>query len=109
MARTDPFEIAPHHEHHLANVVPMHRPVGVNPRHPSLYEPPVLFDQADPEVHAADRCVILTEVEAKAIVGVLRHARGHCPSPGALNEAIALLDLAAGRAPRDDRQGNDVR
>jgi hypothetical protein len=54
-------------------------------------------------------CMILTEVEAQAIIGVLRHARGHCPSPAALNEAIALLDLAAGRIPCSCEQSDAYR
>lgn len=87
--------------HHLGNVVPLRKPVAVNPRHPSLYEPPPLFDQDDPDLYAADRCVLLTAVEAQAMKQVLRHARGHCPSPAALDQAIALLDLAAGRDPRE--------
>lgn len=96
---SDPLD--PRREHHVGNVVPLRKPVAVNPRHPSLYEPPPLFDQDDPDIHAADRCVLLTAVEAQAITGVLRHARGHCPSPAALDQAIALLDLAAGRDPRE--------
>lgn len=63
---------------------------------------PVLFNQDDPEVHAADRCVVLTEIEAQTIAGVLRHARGHCPSPGALDEALELLAMASGRITRGD-------
>lgn len=66
----------------MSNVTPIRR-------HPSI--PGSLFDWADPEVHAADRCVVLTAIEAQAIIGVLRHARGHCPSPAALNDAIEIL------------------
>ena len=53
-------------------------------RHPSMQP----FDQDDA---AASECVVLTKLEAKLIVGVLRHARGHCPSPAALNDAITIL------------------
>jgi hypothetical protein len=73
----------------------------INPNHPSV-RGVELFDQNDPDVHAADRCVVLTEIEAQTIAGVLRHARGHCPSPGALNEALELLAMASGRITRGD-------
>jgi hypothetical protein len=63
----------------------------VNPRHPSLYEAPVMFDQDDPDVFAADRCVLLTKIEAAHIATLLVAARGHLPSPGACDQAIELL------------------
>jgi hypothetical protein len=79
-----------------SNVVEL-RP-RLNPRHPSMQPvQTVMFDQKDPEVHAADRCVVLTEIEAQSIAGVLRHARGHCPSPKVVDEAIALLTMAGER------------
>lgn len=67
----------------------------VNPRHPSM-QPPALFDQHDPDINAADRCVILTKLEAHAIAGLLKAARGHLPSPRSCDEAIELL---TGRPP----------
>ena len=90
MARTDRFEIAPHREHHLANVVPLQRPVGVNPRHPSVRSTE-MFDQDDPDLAAADRCVLITKVEAAHIATLLNVARGHLPSPKAVDQAIRLL------------------
>jgi hypothetical protein len=95
------FELPEPRHSHVGNVIEL-RP-RINPRHPSLQ--PVqttMFDQDDPEVHAADRCVVLTEIEAQSIAGVLRHARGHCPSPGALDEALELLAMASGRITRGD-------
>lgn len=89
--RPDRFEIAPHREHHVSNVVPLHKPVAINPRHPSLYEPPVMFDQDDPDLAAADRCVLLTKIEASHIATLLNVARAHLPSPKACDEAIRLL------------------
>ena len=68
----------------------------VNPRQPSVRGAEV-FDQTDPDLAAASECVLLTKIEAQAIAGVLRHARGHCPSPKAVDEAIALLTMASGR------------
>lgn len=52
---------------------------------------PELFDWEDPDLAAASECVLLTRIEAQSIIGVLRHARGHCPSPAALNDAIEIL------------------
>ena len=93
------FEIPPPRHRHLT-LVEQRRVSG---RHPSLQPvQTVVFDQEDPEVHAADRCVLLTEVEAQSIAGVLRHARGHCPSPSALDEALELLAMASGRFGRGD-------
>lgn len=89
MARRDAFEIAGHRDHHVDNVVALHRPV-VNPRHPSL-QSPIMFDQDDPEVAAADRCVLLTKIEAAHIATLLNVARGHLPSPRAVDQAIGLL------------------
>lgn len=85
-----PFEIAGQREHHLGNVLPLQRP-RVNPRHPSLHERPVMFDQDDPEVAAADRCVLLTKIEAQLIASLLNTARAHLPSPKACDQAIELL------------------
>jgi hypothetical protein len=90
--------IAEPRNRHLALVEARPR---INPRHPSV-RGVELFDQEDPEVHAADRCVVLTALEAQSIAGVLRHARGHCPSPGALDEALELLAMASGRVNRGD-------
>ena len=56
-------------------------------RHPSI--PTSLFDQQDPDL--VDGGTYLTKVETDLIIGVLRHARGHCPSPAALNDAIEIL------------------
>lgn len=63
----------------------------INPRHPSLYNPPAMFDQDDPEVSAADRCVMLTTIEAQLIASMLNAVRGHVPSPKAVDQAIELL------------------
>ena len=88
MARTDRFEIAPHREHHLANVVPLRKPVAVNPNHPSLYDRPEMFDQ---DKAAPDQFVKLTKIEASHIATLLNVARNHLPSPRAVDEAIRLL------------------
>ena len=68
--------------HHVANVIPLHRPVAVNPRHPSMYdrttEPPAAT-------------VTLTRIEAQLIASLLQVARGHLPSPKAVDDAIGLL------------------
>lgn len=61
----------------------------INPKHPSVQAK--LFDQADPEVHAADRCVLLTQIEAQLIASLLKSARAHLPSPKAVDEAVAIL------------------
>jgi hypothetical protein len=50
-----------------------------------------MFDQDDPEVNAADRCVVLTQIEAQLIASLLNVARSHLPSPKACDEAISLL------------------
>jgi hypothetical protein len=52
---------------------------------------PELFDREDPDLADSSECVLLTRIEAQSIIGVLRHARGHCPSPNALNDAIEIL------------------
>jgi hypothetical protein len=72
--------------HHVANVVPLHRP-RINPLHPSV-TPPAVFDQAQA---APDRTVVLTRIEAQLIATLLRTARAHLPSPRACDEAISLL------------------
>ena len=87
MARSESFEIAPHREHHLANVTPLHRPVAINPRHPSLYEP-TMFDQ---EQAPPDECVKITRPEAARIIAMLGVARPHLASPMGVDEAIRLL------------------
>jgi len=56
-------------------------------RHPSIAP----FDQEDPDLAAADRCVLLTKLEAQLIASLLNSARGHLPSPKAVDEAISLL------------------
>ena len=56
-------------------------------RHPSTTP----FDQEDPDVNAADRCVLLTKLEAQLIASLLNSARGHLPSPRAVDDAISLL------------------
>jgi hypothetical protein len=86
MARADRFEIAPHREQHPANVVPLQRPVAVNPRHPSVRAE--MFDQ---DLAAPDQFVKLSRVEAAHIATLLNVARGHLPSPRAVDEAIRLL------------------
>jgi hypothetical protein len=72
---------------HVDNVVPIRR---TKPR-PRSSRPVVLFDHENPEVHAADRCVLLTLVEAKAIASLLQSARAHLPSPKACDEAVSIL------------------
>jgi len=79
------FELPEPRHRHLEIVAERPR---VSPRHPSMR--PEMFDQEDAD-HAASECVLLTKIEAQAIIGVLRHARGHCPSPAALNDAIEIL------------------
>ncbi len=72
------------------NVVRLHPLIPrISRRHPSMR--PEFFDQEDPDLAAASECVMLTKMEAQAIAGVLRHARGHCPSPKACDDAIELL------------------
>ena len=83
--------LRPRREHSLGEVRALRPPI-VNPAHPSLYRSPVeMFDQDDPEVNAAHRCVLLTQAEAVRIAELLRCARGHLPSPKACDEAISLL------------------
>lgn len=74
-------------EHHVANVIPLHRPT-VNPAHPSLYDRPDLFDQ---EQTAPDPTVVLTRLEAELIASLLTTARRHLPSPKACDAAVSLL------------------
>ena len=84
------FEIPEPRNSSLTNVTPLHpRIPRISLRHPSLR--PEFFDQEDPDLAAASECVMLTKIEAQAVIGVLRHARGHCPSPAALNDAITIL------------------
>jgi len=56
-------------------------------RHPSMTP----FDQEDPDLAAADRCILLTQIEAQLIASLLNSARSHLPSPRACDEAISLL------------------
>jgi hypothetical protein len=79
------FEIPEPRNRHL--VVVESRP-RVSPRHPSLRAQ--LFDWEDPDL-ADENGRYLTNREIQVIAGVLRHARGHCPSPKALDDAIELL------------------
>lgn len=53
-------------------------------RHPSMQP----FDQ---DLQAADRCVLLTQLEGQLIASLLRTARPHLPSPKAVDDAISLL------------------
>lgn len=86
-----PDPIRPRREHSLGEVRAL-RPVEVNPAHPSLYRSPVeMFDQDDPDLAAADQCVLLTWIEAQLIATLLNTARPHLPSPKACDEAISLL------------------
>jgi len=73
----------PRHDH---VVVKTPRFPKVRFRHPSM-----MFDQDDPQVNAADRCVLLTQIEAQLIASLLNVARSHLPSPKACDEAISLL------------------
>jgi hypothetical protein len=93
----DERDLIPQARDHSMGVVRQLRPVVVNPRHPSL------FDQDEA---AADRAVLLTGAEAKLIAAVLRHARGHVPSPKALDEAIDLLSLASVVRPGQAERGS---
>ena len=84
------FEIPEPRTSHVDNIVPLHpRIPRISLRHPSRRAE--LFDWEDPDLAAASECVMLTKIEAQAVIGVLRHARGHCPSPAALNDAITIL------------------
>lgn len=79
------FELPePRHDHVVVRMNP--RIPKVRFRHPSQ-----MFDQDDPDVNAADSCVILTKLEAQLIASLLNTARGHLPSPKACDEAISLL------------------
>jgi hypothetical protein len=98
MAR-DVTPIAEPRNRHLTLIAERPR---ISPRHHSV-RATEFFDQDDPDLTwGADRCVVLTALEAQSIAGVLRHARGHCPSPGALDEALELLAMASGRITRGD-------
>lgn len=59
----------------MSNVVPLRKPVAVNPRHPSLHTPKVT----------------LTRLEAELIASLLDTARNALPSPKAVDAAIELL------------------
>ena len=69
---------------HVDNVHPIRPAAAVDPRHPSMYD-------RDDEDHNAHTCVLLTRIEAHAIAGLLRAARGHLPSPKACDDAIQIL------------------
>ena len=56
-------------------------------RHPSTTP----FDQESQDVNAASECVLLTKIEAQLIASLLNSARGHLPSPRAVDDAISLL------------------
>ena len=73
---------------------PRHDHVVVkNPRIPKvrLRHPSMMFDQDSVEVNAASDCVLLTKLEAQLIASLLNVARGHLPSPKAVDDAISLL------------------
>lgn len=90
MARHDTPIVEPRNRHlHLVEARQR-----VNPPHPSTQ--PAMFDQDDPEVNAAHRCVLLTAAEAVRIAALLHSARAHLPSPKAVDEACAIL---TGRRP----------
>ncbi len=58
-------------------------------RHPSQRSPK-MYDQ-DLDANAADRCVVLTKIEAAHIATLLNVARAHLPSPKAVDQCIAIL------------------
>lgn len=77
----------PRHDH--VNVIELRPRVRKQERRPpSTTE---FFDQDDPDLHAADRCVVLTQIEAQLIASLLNSARSHLPSPRACDGAISLL------------------
>ena len=82
------FELPEPRNSHIGNVTPLHPHI---PRVRSIRHPSVMFDQDDPDVNAADRCVVLTQLEAQLIASLLNVARSHLPSPKACDEAIELL------------------
>lgn len=83
------FDIGEPRRSHVDNVRTLRPAVATNPRHPSL-QPVVMYDQ-ETDANAADRCVLLTQPEARAIATLLRTARAHLPSPRACDDAIQLL------------------
>jgi len=74
----------PRHDHVVVKSNP--RIPTVRRRHPSM-----MFDQDSVDANAADRCVLLTQIEAQLIASLLNVARSHLPSPKACDEAISLL------------------
>jgi hypothetical protein len=82
MARPHGFEIAPHREHHLGNVTPLHQPL--RPRRVR----PEMFDQ---QQEPPEQFVKLTRIEAQLIASLLNVARAHLPSPRAVDQAVELL------------------
>ena len=72
---------------------PRHDHVRLNPRIPTVRRrhPSMMFDQDSVDANAADRCVLLTQIEAQLIASLLNVARSHLPSPKAVDEAISLL------------------
>jgi hypothetical protein len=87
VTRTDRFEIAPHREHHLGNVVPLHQPLRPRRVRPEMF---------DREQEPPEQFVKLTRIEAQLIASLLNVARAHLPSPKSCDEAIALL-MGVGR------------
>jgi hypothetical protein len=80
------FDLPEPRHTHVGNVVQFRRP---SLRHPSMQ--PTMFDQDDADVNAADRCVLLTQIEAQLIASLLKSARSHLPSPKACDDAIEIL------------------
>ncbi len=81
MSRRLDHPIQGHREHSMGTVVPMF----------SKRRTVAMFDQDDPRAHQADRCVLLTCVEAQNIAQLINILRRHAPSPRSCDEAIALL------------------
>lgn len=77
------FELPEPRNSHLTNVTPLYPRIPRSHRHPSMYD--------QEQDNSADRCVLLTQIEAQLIASLLNSARGHLPSPRAVDEAISLL------------------
>jgi hypothetical protein len=82
VTRSDRFEIAPHREHHLGNVVPLHQPLRPRRVRPEMF---------DREQEPPEQFVKLTRIEAQLIASLLNVARAHLPSPRAVDQAVELL------------------
>lgn len=65
-----------------SNVVPLRKPVEVNPRHPSMY---------DRDREPAEATVTITVLQASLIASLLQALRAHGPSPRAVDDAIDIL------------------